>query len=575
MYNLPLAIAALLLASGVLQTAVPSTTSRENLAAFARLYGVARYFYPGDAVASLDWDRFASYGVNQVINAPAGGLVAVLERLFVPLGPGFAIGRSLPPPPKPANEGTVTVAWRYVGPAIAPAKVYTPYTARRTNRPAQANAAPESPGVSAYYADFEVSAGLLARVPLVLTDAEARTELPAFDKLRTMVASSEDPTGRSDLDVRLADVVVAWSAYRHFFPYESESAVAWDDLLLRSLDAARTANTRVEHRTILRQFVAEMRDGHGFVADPFSEPSVALPIQLRIVEGKVAVTESALDAVPVASVITDIDGVPVDQRLRAEMSLVSGSEQWKRWLAPQGLERCQRGTTVRLSFLLRETAKNAELPCVGGLPGTSDRPGPIGELEPGIWYIDLTRAKWLSVQATLSRLASAAALVFDVRGYPTDAGVRLLPHLIEAPENDRWMHIPNIVGPFGRIGGWRSLGWDLKPATPRLAKRRMFLTDSRAISYAESVMGYVSDRHLGTIVGGETAGANGNVVNFNVPGGLVLGFTGMRVTGHDGRRQRHLIGVQPDVAIEPTLAGLRDRRDEVLDRALALARARP
>jgi hypothetical protein len=46
-------------------------------------------------------------------------------------------------------------------------------------------------------------------------------------------------------------------------------------------------------------------------------------------------------------------------------------------------------------------------------------------------------------------------------------------------------------------------------------------------------------------------------------------FTGMRVTRHDGRTPFHLAGVQPDIALEPTIAGIRAGRDELLERALA------
>jgi hypothetical protein len=176
------------------------------------------------------------------------------------------------------------------------------------------------------------------------------------------------------------------------------------------------------------------------------------------------------------------------------------------------------------------------------------------------------------VKPALPKLGTASGVVFDVRGYPTDAAAQILPHLMDASEGDRWMHVAKIVGPFGRFDGWQSYGWDIKPATPRVAGTIVFLTDERAISYAESVMGYVADRKLGTIVGSTTAGTNGNVATFVVPSGFVVAFTGMRVTGHDGRTPYHLVGVRPDIAVTPTLAALRAGRDEVLDRALALIR---
>src|SRR5262249_1465817 len=124
----------------------------------------------------------------------------------------------------------------------------------------------------------------------------------------------------------------------------------------------------------------------------------------------------------------------------------------------------------------------------------------------------------------------------------------------------------------GRMAGWQSVGWNLTPATPRLAGTIVFLTDGRAISYAESVMGYIAGRHLATIVGSSTAGTNGNIAMFRVPGDFTIVFTGMRVTGHDGLAVHHLVGVKPDVTAFPTLDGIRAGRDEVLDRALSLMR---
>ena len=172
------------------------------------------------------------------------------------------------------------------------------------------------------------------------------------------------------------------------------------------------------------------------------------------------------------------------------------------------------------------------------------------------------------VKPAIAKLSQASGVVIDLRGYPTDAGAQILPHLIGEPENDRWMHVAKITGPFGRSAGWQSFGWNLKPASPRVSGKIVFMTDGRAISYAESVMGYVADRKLATIVGSPTAGANGNVQMFALPGRFGITFTGMRVTGHDGKTPHHLIGIKPDITVAPTIAGLRAGRDEVLERAL-------
>jgi hypothetical protein len=228
------------------------------------------------------------------------------------------------------------------------------------------------------------------------------------------------------------------------------------------------------------------------------------------------------------------------------------------------------GAVVKLVIDTGAGPHASSLPCEAKQVPAEKRPEAVTELTSGIWYVDLTRARMPQVTPVLDKLAGATGVVFDLRGYPTDAGAQILPYLIATPEADRWMHVNKIIGPYGESAGWESAGWNLKPQSPRVGGQIVFLTDGRAISYAESVLGYVADRKLATIVGGATAGANGNVVVFVVPGGFRILFTGMRVTGHDGQTPHHLVGVKPDVPMAPTVAGLRARRDDVLDRAVSL-----
>jgi hypothetical protein len=108
----------------------------DNIAAFARLFGVVRYFYPSDAAAGLDWDRFAVYGVKQARAAQdARGLETTLGSLFSPLGPGIEIGVKLPPRPDVGSADSSLIAWRYLGAGLAPSSGVSPYRGKRTHRP--------------------------------------------------------------------------------------------------------------------------------------------------------------------------------------------------------------------------------------------------------------------------------------------------------------------------------------------------------------------------------------------------------------------------------------------------------
>ena len=735
-----LPVAAALLLSVTAAPAPPREI--DNVAAFARLYGVVHFFYPSDTAAELDWNRFAVHGVSRVrVARTPAELETALRQLVAPLGPGIEIGARLSPPPAPAGGGEGLVAWRYTGPGFSAGG--GPYRAKRTHRsapaptdgfvtlmqtvpaaalrgrairlggqvratpgdasgsaalwlrvdrpnqvmgffdnmgnrpirepewrpyaiegtvaddaenvafgamavgavtadfdgielavkgapgdwtavpikdagfeeaaaegggggwfrtgtknasisrptggapqggqylrfaPPAAGAAdvelfPEGVPIPGAHADLDLGAGLKARVPLALADAEARPD-PArkagLDALRAAVAAVGGPSETPDVDQRLADVVVAWSVLRHFYPYWTEAGVDWDSRLTPRLEAARAAESRAAQRDALKGLVADVRDGHGFVADTLDKTERAeLPVALAVVEGRLVVTSSAVASeAPVGAVVLTIDGAPAAERLARAVSLASGTTQWRQVAGTWPLVSGPKGATVKLGL---DSGREVTL-TYGAPPPPPKRPGPVAEVEPGVWYVDLTRAKMAEVAPKVAALAAARGVVFDVRGYPTDAGAGVLPHLLDAPEADRWMHVAKIVGPFYETAGWLDIGWDVKPASPRIAGRVVFLTDGGAISYAESVMGYVADRKLGTIVGGTTAGTNGNIAAFMTPGGFNVGFTGMRVTGHDGRSPHHLVGVKPDIAVAPTIEGLRAGRDEVLERGLSIVR---
>jgi hypothetical protein len=388
------------------------------------------------------------------------------------------------------------------------------------------------------------------------------------------MAGVVEPAEPLDLDTRLADVIVAWNVFRHFYPYWPEAGVDWDARLRPQLARAYDAATRAAHRDTLRLLVADARDGHGNVIDTRStERRALLPVRLGVIEGQLVVTATAVPAeAPIGAVVSTVDGVPAAERLAEAMRLASGTTQWKQIRALQDMATCAVGAVVRLTVDDGDGPRAVGVPCEAKQAPPEERPAAIAELSSSVWYVDLTRAPMSQVTSVLDKLAVATAVIFDLRGYPTDAGAQVLPHLVATAEADRWMHVNKIVGPYGESAGWESFGWNLQPRSPRVGGTIVFLTDGRAISYAESVLGYVADRKLGTIVGSTTAGANGNVVAFVVPGGFRIPFTGMRVTGHDGQTPHHLVGVEPDVPMAPTVAGLRQGRDDVLERALALVR---
>jgi C-terminal processing protease CtpA/Prc len=203
-----------------------------------------------------------------------------------------------------------------------------------------------------------------------------------------------------------------------------------------------------------------------------------------------------------------------------------------------------------------------------------DRGDSIRQLAKGIWYVDLNRAPMPAIDSVMDRLAIAKGVVFDLRGYP-NGNHDVISHLLTDKEQrgEEWMWVPRITYPDReRIAGWNGFGWaSLQPKEPHISGKVVFLTDGEAVSYAESFMGYIEGFKLAEIVGGPTAGTNGNINPIDLPGGYSFWWTGMKVTKFDGS-QHHLIGIQPTVPLERTLKAVHEGRDEYIEKAVELIR---
>lgn len=419
--------------------------------------------------------------------------------------------------------------------------------------------------------------GLRVRLPLTLPSDAGRTQPPAdpdaLRRLRSALAAL-DPAELTleDERVRAADVVVGWSILQHFFPYHEEITTDWGDVLEPALAAALAAATPREHVHGLQWMIAALEDGHGRVSHPAITPLTRLPIAVDWAEGQVVVTASAApEHIRVGDVVEAVDGEPTHDILARIMARASGSEGWRRYVALGAFGQGPAGSEAELALRRGEETIAHRVRREPGPAPAPARLEPITELERDVYYVDLRRVGMMQIRPRLQALSQAAAVIFDVRGYPQGDAFHVLFHLTDAPV--RWFRgcVLETVYPDRRPApGCAEVGDEMfEPQSPRFQGRAIFLTDGSAISYAETVIGIVEHYRLGEIVGQPTAGANGNMTWVTLPSGGRLSWTGMHVVKHGGSRH-FAVGHLPTVPVERTIAGIRAGRDEYLEAALRL-----
>lgn len=552
----------------------------DNLVAFTRLLGYVRHFHPSDQAANTDWDEFAIAGIREIESAQsAEQLARSLGDIFRSVAPTLRVyptGRKPEPPVElklPSDANTLDViAWRHRG--FGQGGTRGTYKSTRLRRNISHGELPN--GVPNPGEPFEVdlSGGVSCMVPIGLfADEEGTIPHTTNDEQGAADSALVEYTA-ADRATRLAGVALAWNIFQHFYPYFDVVETDWPTALRVALESAATDKDGDAFAKTLQRLVAALHDGHGGVGNPNASHGRPLPLLWDWIENQLVITyvTSGVD-LKAGDVVLKIDGKPAADALGEIEELVSAATmQWRRRV---GLRRLLATNRDHVELEVRSLDGRMRTlmvkPVVLQQPLRESRPETVAEIRPGIMYVDIVRLTDDGFRAALPRLQEAKGIVFDFRGYPRSIRPQtLFPHIIATPVTSAQWHVPIIRFPdranvmFDRGGEWY-----ITPKTPYLEAKKAFITDGRAISYAESCLGIIEHYKLGEIVGGPTAGTNGNVNPFALPGGYRVTWTGMRVLKHDGS-QHHGVGIRPTVPVSRTIKGVAEGKDELLERAIEI-----
>ena len=71
------------------------------------------------------------------------------------------------------------------------------------------------------------------------------------------------------------------------------------------------------------------------------------------------------------------------------------------------------------------------------------------------------------------------------------------------------------------------------------------------------------------VLGSTTSGADGNVSQITLPGGIYTLISGIGVYYPNGKETQR-VGIIPDIEIKTTIKGIKENRDELIDTAIKI-----
>jgi len=571
----------------------------KNLAAFSKLYGYVRFFHPSDEASRIDWSKFAVYGASQIKAVENGKeLEQILKDLFLPIAPTLQIcsSESLTqekPDIIPSDTaGLKPVTWQHFGLRLSERSNI--YQSKRINALGEEKSEklfdPICEPGEIYEA--ELGAGLSARIPLTLyTDSEGtlgKHESYPLEPLMNALGQIDLESKTADEEpVRIANIIISWNVFQHFYPYFDVVGVDWEQVLDDTLNETLENTNSSDFYDTIRIMVAKLQDGHGYVYDVPANKRGGLPVKVDWLEDNIVVVASDSPSFQKGDIFKSIDGISGADILLKEETFVSGSPQLKRHRA---LNQYGNGPLDSLAEI--EIVRNNETKKISHKREAETRGfffNRFAELDfpdieklPGdIYYVNLSTTDLNEYKKIINELANANGIIFDQRwdGKFDRELTRInpvrdiIPHLTENTVSSAQWHIPQVIYPDRKNLTFTQSGWPVEPKEPHFKGKALFINDPFVVSSGETVMGIIEHYKLADMVGGPTAGCNGNANFIPLIGGYQIMFTGMKVLKHDGS-QHHLLGIKPTYPVTRTIKAVKEGRDEYLAKAIEVLEKR-
>jgi C-terminal processing protease CtpA/Prc len=431
----------------------------------------------------------------------------------------------------------------------------------------------KNPGFGEYI-DKELGMGLSCIVPLALYGTDDRTHPPAaqhtFKNLVNALKSEVPREYTADnAYIRWADVVITWNVIQHFYPYFDMINVDWKSQLTRALQKAQQDKNETDFLCTLREMIAALQDGHGRVSHPLEKDYAGFPFKVEWIENHVVITAVKDNRFQEGDIIVSLDGVAAGQVLKNAETFLSGSPQWKRTRA---LERFGYGPPDTAAQLkIQRDGKTMELTVTRNFRGKLEEfdRKPFSELKNNVYYLDLVKISYKEALTALDKLAGARGVILDIRGMGTYTLREVFYHLVDTDMHGFILSVPEVIYPDRENVEYTGHDYTYPGRPPLVKGKKVFITDTRATQLSETFLGIAKQRKLGEIVGQPTAGIYGQFNSFILPGRYRVYWAGLRVVKQD-RSPFFLKGIEPTVPVQRTIDGVKQGKDELLEKAIRI-----
>lgn len=381
------------------------------------------------------------------------------------------------------------------------------------------------------------------------------------------------------VEYRLLGLFRYWNIIEYFFPAKYLTDTPWDEVLRRYIPEFISAEGNAVYVRAVSSLITEICDTHAAQEHfPFLGNYSIRGVAFEIVDGKFYAAQVMGEAAESNTLrpgdeVLRIDGLTYERaKVKYEEVFSFSNKASRDELIKAGL-RWTNNNPVSVEFISGEERRVESFPVNPFRDSMDDSPflgsnkllmdGRVGYFNP---------AKYTGVEGLTEIFESfrdTEGVIVDLRYYP---GVPVWDIPYRYIDNtDR--EFAKCIEPSGIFPGLAFV----EPVTTgyyagyqsesTYSGKVVVMVDGGTQSQGEFTTMVFQTLPNVTVIGSQTAGADGNIVMVMLPGGIESWYSGLGVLYPDGTETQRY-GVRIDREVRPTVAGLKAERDDLLDEAV-------
>lgn len=391
-----------------------------------------------------------------------------------------------------------------------------------------------------------------------------------------------------DAGYRILSLYRYWGMINYFFPYRDVIGEDWNKVLSSSLPDFINAQNDLDYSLAALKIIARVKDTHANIygnnkALTDFKGKYAAPFQARFVENKLVVIALHTDTLDVkkklsiGDVISEIDDIPVEDLIKKYLPLTAASN-YDTQLRNLPGDFLLRSNKEKLNLTVRRGGSTFEYGAPMGSvllaykDGLYDKSVAHKIIDNNIGLVFPGKYKNSMLPEIKEEFKNAKGIIVDMRCYPSDFMPFTFGQYIKQKQTP---FVKFTVGSLAFPGTFRfirsiqngGMFYGITKTTDHFNGKVVVIVNSTTQSQAEyTTVAFQSSPNV-KVIGSTTAGADGNVSAIVLPGNISTMISGIGVFYPDGTPTQR-VGVNVDYTIYPTLKGIKEGTDELMEKAI-------